>query len=30
MDAEIGGWFAGERVGRPGACRLDRILTELR
>src|SRR3954453_3425209 len=23
MDAEIGGWFAGERVGRPGACRLD-------
>jgi hypothetical protein len=30
MDAEIGGWFAGERVGRPGTCRLDRILTELR
>src|SRR3954466_11968174 len=26
MDAEIGGWFAGERVGRPGACRLDRLL----
>jgi hypothetical protein len=30
MDAEIGGWFAGERVGRPDTCRLDRILTELR
>src|SRR3954468_42443 len=25
MDAEIGGWFARERVGRPGACRLDRV-----
>ena len=30
MDAEIGGWFAGERVGRPGACRLDRILRSAR
>ena len=30
MDAEIGGWFAGECVTRPGACRLDRILTKLR
>src|SRR5215212_7326606 len=30
MDAEIGGWFAGERVGRPGACRLGRILRSAR
>ena len=30
MDAEIGSWFARERVGRPGACRLERILTVLR
>ena len=26
MEAEVGTWFARERVGRPGACRLDRIL----
>src|SRR3954462_6721700 len=30
MDAEIDGWFAGERVGRPGACRLGRILRSAR
>src|SRR3954469_14949564 len=30
MDAAIGGWFAGERVGRPGACRLGRILRSAR
>jgi len=30
MDAEIGGWFAGERVGWPGACRLGRILRSAR
>src|SRR5215218_7851564 len=30
MDAEISGWFAGERVGRPGACRLGRILRSAR
>src|SRR3982750_24748 len=26
MDAEIGGWFARERVGRPRACRLHPLL----
>ncbi len=26
LEAEVGAWFARERVGRPGAYRLDRIL----
>ncbi len=30
LEAEVGGWYARERVGRPGAWRLDRILHSAR
>src|SRR3954452_6201074 len=30
MDAAIGGWFPGDRVARPGPCRLGRILRSAR
>jgi hypothetical protein len=30
LEAEVSGWFARERVGRPGAWRLDRILRSAR
>ena len=30
LEGEVSGWFARERITRPGACRLDRILRSAR